>query len=79
MKRNYAFLQQPKKNICLQQWWDGVISRKSYFAFLSYLPKILLACVIPALDSVYSRIAVWLNDMGTAATTFSCRLEIYIH
>jgi hypothetical protein len=28
------------------------------------LPKILLACVIPALDSVYSRVAIWLNDMG---------------
>ena len=50
--------------ISFQQWWDSVITRKSYFAFLSYLPKILLAFVIPALDGVYSKIAFWLNDMG---------------
>jgi len=51
----------------LQQWWDSVIDRKSFFPFLSYLPKILLACVIPALDSIYSRVAIWLNDMGKSA------------
>ena len=53
-----------EKDVLFQQWWDSVIVRKSYFAFLSYLPKILLAFVIPALDSIYSRIAFWLNDMG---------------
>lgn len=46
----------------LQQWWDGVIKSRGYFDFLSYLPKILLAIVIPTLDSIYSNIAVWLND-----------------
>jgi hypothetical protein len=30
----------------------------------SYGPKIMLAVVIPALDSVYSKIAIWLNDKG---------------
>ena len=33
-------------------------------SFLSYGPKILLAIVIPILDSMYNNIAVWLNDMG---------------
>ena len=28
------------------------------------MPKVLLAIVIPILDSLYNKIAVWLNDMG---------------
>lgn len=48
----------------LQQWWDIVIKEKGYVSFLSYLPKVLLAIVIPILDSVYNKIAFWLNDMG---------------
>ena len=32
--------------------------------FLRFLPKILLAVVIPVLDGVYQNIAIWLNDMG---------------
>ena len=48
----------------LQQWWDVVIKERGYFEFLKFGPKILLAVVIPALDSVYNNIAVWLNDMG---------------
>jgi len=46
----------------LQQWWDIVIKEKGYLSFLSYLPKILLAVVIPILDSIYNEIAIWLND-----------------
>ena len=37
---------------------------QGYPEFLRFGPKILLAVVIPALDSVYNNIAVWLNDMG---------------
>ena len=62
--------------ISFQQWWDSVITRKSYFAFLSYLPKILLAFVIPALDGVYSKIAFWLNDMGKSLTIQSNRVPL---
>ena len=28
------------------------------------MPKVLLACAIPVLDSIYNNIAIWLNDMG---------------
>ncbi len=31
---------------------------------LSYGPKVLLAIVIPILDSIYHKVAIWLNDMG---------------
>ncbi len=41
-----------------------MISSNGYFHFLTFLPKILLAVAIPALDAVYSKIAAWLNDMG---------------
>ena len=47
-----------------QQWWDIVIREKGYMSFLSYLPKIMLAIVIPVLDSFYNKVAFWLNDMG---------------
>ena len=50
-----------------QQWWDVVIKANEYPAFLSFLPKVLLAVIIPILDSVYNEIAVWLNDMGKCA------------
>lgn len=48
----------------LQQWWDIVIKEKGYVSFLSYGPKVLLAIVIPILDSVYNNIAIWLNNKG---------------
>ena len=51
-------------HLIFQQWWDGVIQSKGYFHFLSFLPKVLLAIIIPILDNVYQEIAVWLNDMG---------------
>jgi len=28
------------------------------------MPKIFLGCVIPVLDDMYRKIAIWLNDMG---------------
>jgi len=50
--------------LILQQWWDPVVESRGYPAFLTVLPKILLAAIIPALDEIYAKIAVWLNDMG---------------
>ena len=50
-----------------QQWWDVVIETQGYFQFLRFLPKILLAMVIPFLDGIYNKIAVWLNDLGKRA------------
>ena len=55
-----------------QQWWDMVIKEKGYFTFLSFLPKVLLAIIIPVLDSVYNEIAVWLNDMGKPHFNIVC-------
>lgn len=42
-------------------------------SFLSYMPKILLAIVIPILDSLYNNIALWLNDMGKSTILLSAR------
>ena len=41
-----------------------MIKEKGYMTFLSYMPKVLLAIVIPVLDSLYNDIAIWLNDKG---------------
>ena len=41
-----------------------MIKEKGYFSFLSFLPKVLLAIIIPILDNIYNEIALWLNDMG---------------
>ena len=60
LEKSLIFIQ----TVSLQQWWDTVIQNKGYTNFLSYLPKILLAFVIPVLDSIYNNIAIWLNDMG---------------
>ena len=57
----------------LQQWWDIVIKEKGYLSFLSYLPKILLAVVIPILDSIYNEIAIWLNDKGKLKNPFDSK------
>ena len=56
--------------IFFQQWWDIVIREKGYMSFLSYLPKIMLAIVIPVLDSFYNKVAFWLNDMGESCISF---------
>ena len=61
-----SFKDRSIKSFCiiLQQWWDGVIETKGYFRFLSFLPKVLLAIIIPILDNIYNEVALWLNDMG---------------
>ena len=41
-----------------------MIKSNDYPSFLSFIPKILLAVIIPVLDTGYNEIAVWLNDMG---------------
>ncbi|XP_013784235.2 anoctamin-8-like isoform X2 [Limulus polyphemus] len=46
----------------LQTWWDKKIRQFDYPFWLTFLPKIFLALVINVLDSVYYRIAHWLND-----------------
>ena len=51
-------------DLVLQQWWDVVIKSNDYPSFLSFIPKVLLAVIIPVLDTGYNEIAVWLNDMG---------------
>ena len=47
-----------------QEWTDRMIEDKAYIQFLRYIPKILLAIIIPIFDDLYHRVAVWLNDMG---------------
>ncbi|XP_022235888.1 anoctamin-8-like, partial [Limulus polyphemus] len=46
----------------LQTWWDKKIKQLDYPFWLTFVPKVLLALVINVLDSVYYRIAHWLND-----------------
>ena len=41
-----------------------MIKEHEYIQFLSYIPKILLAIIIPIFDDLYHKVAVWLNDMG---------------
>ena len=41
-----------------------MIKSNDYPSFLSFIPKVLLAIIIPVLDTGYNEIAVWLNDMG---------------
>ena len=48
----------------MQQWVDAKIKDLQYIQFLSYVPKILLAIIIPIFDDLYHKVAVWLNDMG---------------
>eukprot|EP00092_Neocalanus_flemingeri_P018086 GFUD01019574.1.p1 GENE.GFUD01019574.1~~GFUD01019574.1.p1 ORF type:complete len:732 (-),score=148.33 GFUD01019574.1:22-2217(-) len=45
-----------------QQWIDHLIRDKNYFTFLRYIPKILLAIIIPIFDGFYNKVAIWLND-----------------
>lgn len=35
------------------------------------LPKVLFALIIPLMDSVYKKVAVWLNDKGTQKKTLN--------
>ena len=52
------------KPILFQRWVDSLIKEHKYIQFLSYIPKILLAIIIPIFDDLYHKVAVWLNDMG---------------
>lgn len=70
-KQNDIIVRQPSSSVsilgqCLmfQQWVDSVIADRQYVQFLSYVPKVLLALIIPMFDDVYHKVAVWLNDMG---------------
>ena len=47
-----------------QRWVDSLIKEHEYIQFLSYIPKILLAIIIPIFDDLYHKVAVWLNDLG---------------
>lgn len=47
----------------LQHWWDEWRVQRHFLGNFSFLPKVLLAVVIHVLDTVYYRIALWLNDM----------------
>jgi len=49
----------------LQSWVNVSVHKGSVPFFCSYLPKVLLAISISALDDVYKRIAVWLNNKGS--------------
>ena len=53
-----------------------MIKDKQYIQFLSYIPKILLAIIIPIFDDLYHKVAVWLNDMGKNWTFLSISAEI---
>uniref|UniRef100_A0A0K2T7S2 Anoctamin n=1 Tax=Lepeophtheirus salmonis TaxID=72036 RepID=A0A0K2T7S2_LEPSM len=46
----------------LQQWFDATFSDEGTQGFLLYIPKILLAIIIPIMDTIYYKIAYWLND-----------------
>ena len=70
-KQNDIIVRHPSSSVsilgqCLmfQQWVDSVIADRQYVQFLSYVPKVLLALIIPMFDDVYHKVAVWLNDMG---------------
>lgn len=47
-----------------QDLCDAFISAHEYTFYLSYAPKILMALTISAFDEGYTKVAVWLNDMG---------------
>uniref|UniRef100_T1IMB0 furin n=1 Tax=Strigamia maritima TaxID=126957 RepID=T1IMB0_STRMM len=45
-----------------QEIWDKMLIKHEYPFFLTYVPKISLALVISILDTVYQKVAVWLNN-----------------
>ncbi|XP_059081229.1 anoctamin-8-like isoform X2 [Tigriopus californicus] len=47
----------------LQQQCDYLIKYEGYVTIMKYVPKLLLAIAIPAMDSVYGEVAVFLNDL----------------
>ncbi|KAK4287830.1 hypothetical protein Pmani_039110, partial [Petrolisthes manimaculis] len=48
----------------LQDLCDAFISAHEYTFYLSYAPKVLMALAISAFDEAYTKVAVWLNDLG---------------
>jgi len=50
-----------------QEWWDAKLLARGYPFWLSYFPKILLACAITLMDEAYYKVALWLNDCGKDA------------
>ncbi|XP_065335769.1 anoctamin-8 isoform X2 [Cloeon dipterum] len=50
------------KLFSFQEWWDSKLLAKGYPFWLSYIPKILLACTITVMDECYYKVALWLND-----------------
>ncbi|QQP39832.1 Anoctamin, partial [Caligus rogercresseyi] len=84
-KRNMTryFLSVPVMTLCLffvglvlflilelQQGFDAVFSEEETSGILLYVPKILLAVIIPILDTIYYKIAYWLNDQGNEMQRF---------
>ena len=52
-----------------------MIKEHEYFQFISYIPKVLLAIIIPIFDDLYHKVAVWLNDMGEFMIIFEkCKI-----
>ena len=62
--------------IFFQQWIDVLIGDSQYIQFLSYVPKILLAVIIPVFDDLYHKVAVWLNDMGEFLSWNQTKAEV---
>ena len=61
--------------LLFQQWVDAQIKDLQYLQFLSFVPKILLAIIIPIFDDLYHKVAVWLNDMGKRKIKFETCLS----
>ena len=62
--------------IFFQQWIDVLIGDSQYIQFLSYVPKILLAVIIPVFDDLYHKVAVWLNDMGEFLSSLTIGIKL---
>ena len=62
--------------IFVQQWIDVLIGDSQYIQFLSYVPKILLAVIIPVFDDLYHKGAVWLNDMGEFLSSLTIGIKL---
>ena len=64
--------------IFVQRWVDSLIKEHEYIQFLSYIPKILLAIIIPIFDDLYHKVAVWLNDMGELNNSLTNAIILHI-
>ncbi|XP_023320321.1 anoctamin-8 isoform X1 [Eurytemora carolleeae] len=61
-----------------QEWMDRLIDEHELISVLRYLPKILLAIVIPLLDSIYNSVAIWLNEQENYKTEESYENHLII-